>query len=232
MFVVILFLSMGMLLFLEFGGSIWRPIKSKLTGGRTTAGVLRDLKPVMQAAYPNLNQLTNGKHLTIYVIKDQRVVELWKEGERFKERFKVLEFPFKGFSGKLGPKLVRGDGQIPEGIYAIEYLNPNSSFHLSMKLDYPNEFDRQMARKDNRNDLGDDIFIHGGAATVGCIPIGDPAIEVLFYLVAANGYKNCSVVIVPVDIRNGDKPPEVDGIGWEAQLYRQLGLYTTKYFGP
>ena len=38
----------------------------------------------------------------------------------------IKRYPFTGFSGGRGPKLREGDGQIPEGIYAIEYLNPNS----------------------------------------------------------------------------------------------------------
>ena len=49
----------------------------------------------------------------------------------------IKRYPFTGFSGGPGPKLREEDGQIPEGIYAIEYLNPNSQFHLSMKLNYP-----------------------------------------------------------------------------------------------
>ena len=85
-------------------------------------------------------------------------------------------FPFQGFSGTLGPKLREGDGQIPEGLYRIEYLNPNSSYHLSLKIDYPNAFDREKGRSDGRERLGYDIFIHGKSVTVGCIPIGDEAI--------------------------------------------------------
>jgi len=60
----------------------------------------------------------------------------------------IKSYPFTGFSGGLGPKLREGDGQIPEGVYAIEYLNPNSQFHLSVKLDYPNVFDKAKGRAD------------------------------------------------------------------------------------
>ena len=87
-------------------------------------------------------------------------------------------YSFTGFSGGSGPKLREGDGQIPEGIYAIEYLNPNSQFHLSMKLNYPNTFDKAKGKADGRDRLGFDIFIHGGSATIGCIPIWDAGIEV------------------------------------------------------
>jgi murein L,D-transpeptidase YafK len=64
-------------------------------------------------------------------------------------------------SGGLGPKLGAGDRQGPERIYAIESLNPNSLFHLSMRLNYPNEFDQMRAKQDGRSDLGGDIMIHG-----------------------------------------------------------------------
>ena len=53
------------------------------------------------------------------------------------------------------------DRQIPEGIYGIEYLNPNSRFHLSLKRSYPNEFDRKRATEDGWSNLGGDILIHG-----------------------------------------------------------------------
>ncbi|MEM7012526.1 MAG: hypothetical protein AAF585_13705 [Verrucomicrobiota bacterium] len=84
----------------------------------------------------------------------------------------------------------RGDGQIPEGIYEIVSLNPNTFFHLSLELSFPNAFDHRMASADGRADLGDDIFIHGSHAMVGCIPIGDEAIEEVFYIITKNGHKN------------------------------------------
>ncbi len=68
------------------------------------------------------------------------------------------------------PKFKEGDGQIPEGIYGIEYLNPNSKFHLSMKINYPNSFDKEMAKIDNRKNLGGDIMIHGSNKTIGLYP--------------------------------------------------------------
>ena len=46
-------------------------------------------------------------------------------------------------------------------------------------------------------------MIHGGSATIGCIPIGDDAIEELFYLVASVGRENVAVTISPYDMRKG-----------------------------
>ena len=62
----------------------------------------------------------------------------------------IKRYPITGFSGGPGLKLRDGDGQIPEGIYAVEYLNPNSHFHLSIKLNYPNAFDKAKGKADGR----------------------------------------------------------------------------------
>ena len=139
-----------------------------------------------------------GGKLAVLVFKHERMVEVhapgWTEPRRY---------PMTGFSGTLGPKLCEGDGQIPEGVYGVEYLNPNSSFHLSLKVSYPNVSDKERAATDGRTNLGGDIMIHGGNATVGCIPIGDDAIEELFCVVAEVGKNNVSVIIAPYDMRNG-----------------------------
>ena len=71
-----------------------------------------------------------------------------------------MEYPILAASGVLGPKLREGDKQVPEGIYGAEALNPNSKFHLSIRLNYPNTFDRRMAQSDGRTQLGGDIMIH------------------------------------------------------------------------
>lgn len=55
----------------------------------------------------------------------------------------IYSYKFTGFSGKPGPKLREFDRQMPEGIYEIESYNPNSKFHLSMRLNYPNGFDKK-----------------------------------------------------------------------------------------
>lgn len=169
---------------------------------------------------PELKKLaeeTNGK-LEIYVFKKERIIELvatrWK---------KPRKYPMTGFSGKLGPKLVEGDRQIPEGVYGIEYLNPNSKFYLSVKVGYPNEDDLRWARQDGRKNLGGDIMIHGKNATVGCVPIGDDSIEDVFYLVNAVGCKNVKVIIAPYDMRNGRRKEwENNPLPWYGELCKKI----------
>ena len=112
---------------------------------------------------------------------------------------------------------------MPEGVYRIEGLNPNSSYHLSLKLDYPNAFDCERAAADGRADPGDNIFIHGKAVSIGCIAVGDTAIEELFTLAAAARPSSVKVLIAPHDLRTD--PPRVQGANvpaWAPQLYETL----------
>src|SRR5690606_33287906 len=102
----------------------------------------------------------------------------------------VHQYPVLAASGQAGPKLREGDRQVPEGFYAIESLHPNSRFHLALRVNYPNQSDRQRAAEDGRTNLGGDIMIHGSNASVGCLAMGDPAAEDLFVLVADVGIQN------------------------------------------
>lgn len=60
----------------------------------------------------------------------------------------------------LGPKQCEGDMKTPEGLYMIETRNPNSKYHLSLKISYPNEYDIAQAKAMGQPP-GGDIFIHG-----------------------------------------------------------------------
>lgn len=62
-----------------------------------------------------------------------------------------------------GHKQFEGDGRTPEGSYVIDRRNPESLFHLSIGISYPNEADIAYAKAQGRSP-GGDIFIHGGRA--------------------------------------------------------------------
>lgn len=113
----------------------------------------------------------------------------------------VLSWPILAASGVSGPKLREGDQQVPEGFYRIELLNPNSRFHLSLRVNYPNPDDLARAREDGRDpaQLGGDIMIHGGSVSAGCLAIGDPAVEELFVLAAHTGLDAIQLEIFPRD---------------------------------
>lgn len=139
--------------------------------------------------------------IALLVFKCERELELWAQGKDHHWRF-IRHFPVLGASGGPGPKLHQGDFQVPEGVYHISALNPYSHFDVSMKVDYPNAFDRAHARFDHRSHLGGDIFIHGGNLSIGCIALGNTAAEELFALVKLVGREHVTVVIAPNDLRH------------------------------
>ena len=114
------------------------------------------------------------KSMTLLAFKREQRVELWLGNGSHERRVKT--YPVLAASGIGGPKTTRGDRQVPEGVYGLPALNPNSSFHLSIRVDYPNAEDHQVLS----GDLGGDIFVHGRAVSIGCLAMGDPAIEELF----------------------------------------------------
>ncbi|MHC4642127.1 MAG: L,D-transpeptidase family protein, partial [Planctomycetota bacterium] len=121
------------------------------------------------------------------------------------------------------PKLKEGDRQVPEGLYRIESLNPNSMFHLSLRINYPNEFDREQAKHENRTNLGGDIMIHGSNVSIGCLAMGDETAEDLFILTAETGIENISVILSPVDFRKSTFPEVTYSLSeWTDVLYEQI----------
>lgn len=91
----------------------------------------------------------------------------------------------------VGHKQFEGDSKTPEGTYYIDRVNPNSRYHLSVGISYPNPQDRAFARAQGRSP-GGDIFIHGengfakGAPrdwTEGCIAVTDKEVEEIFAMV-------------------------------------------------
>jgi L,D-transpeptidase catalytic domain len=162
------------------------------------------------------------KQLALLGLKTERELQVYAAGANGAFRF-VRKYPVLAASGVLGPKLEEGDSQVPEGIYRIESQNPNSLFHLSLRIGYPNGFDREQAGKEGRTQLGGDIMIHGSSASIGCLAMGDEAAEDLFVLAADSGLKNISVVLSPVDFRLGKTvPPAAKLPPWTEQLYAEI----------
>ncbi len=163
-------------------------------------------------------------------IKDEKAVELHARSEGGGAWKLVHRYPVLAASGKSGPKLEQGDRQVPEGVYSISYLNPASRYHVSLRVNYPNAFDRQMAAKDKRKNLGGDIMIHGKAVSAGCIAVGDEAAEELFVLAANVGLENVKVVIAPSDFRrNGLPPTNPAQPEWVPGLYAQVASAMTPF---
>jgi murein L,D-transpeptidase YafK len=219
------------ILFFLYGRSLWYPSYLRIAGTRTSAKVYKEIgKKVegeLKQRFAAVNIPYPPDHLTLIALKEERMLEIWAD-EKNRAPVLIDTYPFTAFSGKLGPKLKSGDGQIPEGLYTVEYLNPNSSFHLSMKLSYPNDFDKKMAKGDGRSNLGGDIFIHGKSVSIGCIPIGDRNIERLFILAYVEGIDNIDVIIAPYDMRE-KKRPFNSTIQWLGQKYQRIDKEISRY---
>lgn len=95
-----------------------------------------------------------------------------------------------------GHKRHEGDGRTPEGRYVIDWRNPQSAYHLSLHISYPNDLDAAAAAAAGV-DPGGMIMIHGlpdgrhwiGGAhtlrdwTAGCIAVTSEEIEEIWRLV-------------------------------------------------
>ncbi len=155
-------------------------------------------------------------------LKEEKILQVYAKSGTNGFKF-IRAYPIQAASGVAGPKLRQGDKQVPEGIYAIDLLNPNSSYHLSMQVSYPNAFDRAQAAKEGRTNLGGEIMIHGKALSVGCLAMGDEAAEELFVLAADTKIENMTVIIAPVDFRAGKSLPENAKLPpWTETLYPEI----------
>lgn len=214
-------------------GALWvlrstplgRRMVRRAVGRRTVAEVLEEYGTAagerLRPHFERAGVPCPPARLALLAFKREKRLELWaaKQGEwAF-----VRSYPILAASGHAGPKLREGDRQVPEGLYRIVGLNPNSSYHLSMELDYPNEFDRRHAKAEGRTQPGSDIFIHGKAVSIGCLAMGDEAIEELFCLVARVGPSHVRVIIAPNDLRRGEPVTDVTtGPPWLPELHGQI----------
>lgn len=163
------------------------------------------------------------REVALLAFKSERKVELWarNQDESWKH---IHNYPLTGFSGQLGPKLRENDKQIPEGVYKLVNFNPFSSMHLSMMINYPNNYDKQKGYQDGRRNLGNNIFIHGKDLSVGCLAVGDLAIDQLFVLARRVGLSHIQVIIAPNDMRHNKKPSTSTFAQprWLPELYQQI----------
>ena len=125
------------------------------------------------------NGLTLGAPVFIRIFKREFELEVWLKRDDRYHRFAV--YPICRWSGELGPKLIEGDAQAPEGFYTIDKrsLNPSSRWHKAFNLGFPNAFDRA------RGYTGSFLMVHGGCSSVGCYAMTNPVIDELWRLVEA-----------------------------------------------
>lgn len=116
--------------------------------------------------------------ILVRVFKQEQTLEVWKRDKS--GRFAMLKsYQLCTVGGVPGPKIREGDKQSPEGFYMVTpgRMNPNSQFHLSYDVGYPNAFDRAWGR------TGAAIMVHGECtASAGCFIGTNEQMEELYGL--------------------------------------------------
>ena len=120
----------------------------------------------------------------VVVFKESRRLYLYRNGRAFRS------YPIGLGWSPEGTKSFEGDGRTPEGSYYIDRRNPQSNFHLSLGISYPDPNQVAAAAAEGR-DPGGEIFIHGGLGnsrqqndwTAGCIAVSDRHVEEIWQLV-------------------------------------------------
>jgi murein L,D-transpeptidase YafK len=120
----------------------------------------------------------------IQIFKQQRTLQLLNSSTLLRQYTFDLGF------APVGHKAQEGDGRTPEGAYLIDRRNPNSRFHLSLGISYPNATDVAYARE-RGIEPGGDIFIHGTPSmwlgqpdwTWGCIAVKNEEMDEIYAMV-------------------------------------------------
>jgi murein L,D-transpeptidase YafK len=143
-----------------------------------------------------------ARYIYIRSFKYDSQLEVWVKNDK-KDTYKLFKkYKVCALAGTLGPKRMEGDYQVPEGFYHINEFNPNSAYHLSLGLNYPNISDRLLS---DSLMPGGEIYIHGSCVTTGCIPITNQQMDELYILAAHaknQGQDFIPVHIFPIDFTN------------------------------
>jgi murein L,D-transpeptidase YafK len=137
--------------------------------GTVREGTLRDMDRL---------DMDRDAPILIRIYKEESTLEVWKQKRT--GAFALLKaYPICKFSGKLGPKIVEGDHQAPEGFYDITptQMNPFSREYLAFNIGFPNAFDQSLRR------TGSALMVHGGCKSIGCYAMTNYGIEEIYGLI-------------------------------------------------
>jgi murein L,D-transpeptidase YafK len=173
---------------LKFRSAAWRALTASAVIAAAVAlggcdpeqiRLAKSMKPLSAQMMALIEQknMAAGSQILVRLFKEEAELEIWKQDQS--GRFEHLKtYPVCRWSGELGPKVKEGDRQAPEGFYTITQanLNPNSAYHLSINIGYPNEFDRAWNRS------GSALMIHGDCSSRGCYAMTNEQIEEIYGL--------------------------------------------------
>jgi murein L,D-transpeptidase YafK len=143
--------------------------KTALARAPTPIADLRSVCKANKVPYP-------PKHVFLRAFKQERELELWARSTSGEMKL-IRTYPIAAASGEPGPKRREADLQVPEGVYRVDLFNPNSRFHLSMRINYPNQADRILS---DPVKPGGDIYIHGNQVSTGCLAMTDLKIDEIY----------------------------------------------------
>jgi murein L,D-transpeptidase YafK len=146
--------------------------RARAAAANVRPGLERDLSAI---------GLKFGDPVFIRAFKEERQLELFVHNPASGKFDLFRSYPIAAASGTPGPKLREGDGQVPEGFYYVPpaAMKPDSQYHLSFNIGYPNTYDRFHQR------TGSNIMIHGNQVSIGCLAMTDEKIEEIYTLCAA-----------------------------------------------
>lgn len=159
------------------------------------ANIADKLEDSLRRQFKSKNLKWPLKAMCLRSFKYDKQIELWVKDDTSTsyKLFKTYKVCMQ--SGRMGPKRMEGDYQVPEGFYHINEFNPNSNYHLSLGLNYPNASDKLLSDPVRP---GTAIYIHGNCVSTGCIPVTDEYIEEIYLL--AGKAKNAGQEFIPVHV--------------------------------
>ncbi|MGO4706961.1 2-dehydro-3-deoxyphosphooctonate aldolase [Microvirga sp. 2MCAF38] len=153
-----------------------------------------------------------GAPAFVRIFKEENALEVWLSRNGTYELFAT--YPICTWSGTLGPKIAEGDGQSPEGFYAVglNQLNPNSAYYRAFNLGFPNTYDRAHGR------TGSLVMVHGDCLSIGCYAMTDRGIDDIYRIVEAalrEGQREVPVHVFPFRMTS-EKLGAMAGHRWAA----------------
>jgi murein L,D-transpeptidase YafK len=131
------------------------------------AGLCYVAVPLAAPALAQLPRLEPHKADLVVVRKSKRTLQLMRDGRPFKT------YPIALGPKPEGPKRQAGDGRTPEGVYTLDWRNPNSNFYRAIHVSYPAPHDEEPARRWGVP-AGGLIMIHGLPNGVPAQRVGHP----------------------------------------------------------
>lgn len=176
--------------------------------------------------------VTLGAPVLIRIFKREFELEVWMLRDGHYQRFET--YPICRWSGGLGPKFSTGDRQAPEGFYTVasNQMNPNSRWHRSFNLGFPNAYDANHGR------TGSALMVHGGCSSAGCYAMTNAVIDEIWRLtsaaLASGKQKRFQVQVFPFRLSDETLAAHADSphIAFWRQLKTGSDLFETAWLPP